>query len=54
MDHKYYSIVEIVFTHAIVLSLAAWQLVSINREIARDKKTMADAEARNSEGSADL
>ncbi len=38
MDHKYYSIVEIVFTHIIVLSLAIWQLVSINREIASDRK----------------
>lgn len=37
MDHKYYSIVEMVFSGTIILGFAIWQLVSINREIARDK-----------------
>jgi hypothetical protein len=37
MDHKYYSIVEMAFSGTIILGFAIWQLVSINREIARDK-----------------
>ena len=37
MEHKYYSIIEMVFSGTVVLGFAIWQLVSINREIARDK-----------------
>ena len=45
MEQKYYSLIEVGFTGAVVLGFAIWQLVSINREIGRDKAKKADAEA---------
>lgn len=43
MDPKYYSLIEIVFTLAIVLGFAIWQLISVNRAIAKDRKPPDDA-----------
>lgn len=37
MPEKYYSLIEMGLTGAIVLGFAIWQIVSVNREIARDK-----------------
>ncbi len=45
MEQKYYSIIEMGFTGAVVLGFAIWQLVSINREIAKDKAAKAEREA---------
>ncbi|MGF1549895.1 MAG: hypothetical protein ACFBQW_05105 [Sphingomonadaceae bacterium] len=33
-----YGWIEIVFTSTVILGLAVWQLVSVNREIRRDKE----------------
>lgn len=38
MDGKYYSLIEMGFTALVVFGIAIWQIVSVNREIARDKK----------------
>lgn len=41
---EHYGIVEMVFTGAVVLGLAGWQLWSVNRDIAKDKeKSGSDA-----------
>lgn len=45
MDNKFYSLIEMGFTGAVVLGFAIWQLVSINREIARDKASKAEHES---------
>ena len=37
-----YAWVEIVFVAAVTLGIGGWQLVSINREIARDRARKAD------------
>lgn len=37
MDPKYFSLIEMAFVGFVVLGLAIWQLVSVNREIAHDK-----------------
>lgn len=51
MDQKYYSIIEMGFTGAVVLGFAIWQLVSVNREIAKDKAQKSDPpEAASPEG----
>lgn len=38
MDGKYYSLIEMGFTALVVFGVAIWQIVSVNREIARDKE----------------
>ena len=38
MEGKYYSLIEMGFTAIVVFGFAIWQIVSINREIARDKQ----------------
>ena len=38
MNPKYYSLIEIGFTLAVVLGVAIWQLISVNRAIAKDKE----------------
>ena len=38
MDPEYYSLIEIGFTLAVVLGVAIWQLISVNRAIAKDKE----------------
>jgi len=43
MPEKYYSLIELSFTGAVVLAFIVWQLVSVNREIGRDKR---DSEER--------
>ncbi len=47
MPEKYYSIIEMGFTGAVVLGFAIWQLVSVNREIARDKAKPKDPSAES-------
>jgi len=37
MNQQHYGWIEIVFSAVIALGFGVWQLVSINREIARDK-----------------
>lgn len=39
---EHYGIVEMVFTGAVVLGLAVWQLWSVNRDIAKDKSSSGD------------
>ena len=50
MDPQYYSVVEMVFSGAIVLGFGIWQLVSINREIAKDKARKAEADLSEGAG----
>lgn len=50
MDPQYYSVVEMVFSGAIVLGFGVWQLISINREIARDKAAKADTGSAEGSG----
>lgn len=44
---NYYALVEIVFSGALIMGICIWQLVSVRREIARDRETAAqDAKQR--------
>ena len=38
MEGKYYALIELVFSGLVVIGFCVWQLVSVNREIAKDKK----------------
>ena len=42
MNPHYYGIVEMVFTGAVVLGLAVWQLWSVGREQAKDRAERAE------------
>lgn len=42
MNPAHYGLVEMAFTGIVILGLAGWQLISVNREIARDKQKSAD------------
>jgi hypothetical protein len=42
--------IEIVFTGTIALGIGFWQLWSINREIAKDKKNAAEKSANDKAG----
>lgn len=42
MNHRYDLLVELGFVGGSVMIFAVWQLVSINREIARDKQASDD------------
>lgn len=44
---QHYGWIEMVFTGVVVLGLAGWQIVSINREIARDNKRKSEEAARH-------
>ena len=37
MNPDYYSLIELAFVGIVVLGLAIWQLISVNREIRKDK-----------------
>jgi hypothetical protein len=50
MDPKYYSLIEIGFTLAVVLGFAIWQIRSVNRDIARDQRPPAPPEESSPEG----
>ncbi len=41
MNPHYYGIVEMVFTGAVVIGLAVWQLWSVRREQAKDRAARA-------------
>ena len=47
IDPAYYGLVEIVFTGAVVLGFAFWQLRSVSREIARDRERRSPEDARH-------
>ena len=42
LDHLS-SLIEMLFTYGVVLALSVWQLVSIRREIRRDREKIAAA-----------
>lgn len=42
MDPKYYALVELTFTGAVVLGFCFWQLRSVNRELREDRKKQQD------------
>ena len=42
MDPKYFSLLDLAIVAIPALGIGIWQLVSVNREIARDKKAKAD------------
>ena len=42
-----YAWVEIVFVAAVTLGIGGWQLVSINREIARDRAKKAESQKKD-------
>jgi tRNA(Ile)-lysidine synthase TilS/MesJ len=44
IDPAHYGLIEMAFTTVLVLGLGGWGLVSINREIARDKAKKAASE----------
>jgi hypothetical protein len=37
MNQDYYSLIEMAFVGIVVLGIAVWQLVSVNREIKKDR-----------------
>jgi hypothetical protein len=41
---NYYGWIEVVFVAVIVLGIGFWQLVSVNREIAKDRAKKAEKE----------
>lgn len=43
MDSKYFSLMDMAIVAIPALIFGVWQLVSINREIARDKQKKADS-----------
>lgn len=47
---EHYGIVEMVFTGAVVLGLAVWQLWSVNRDIAKDKDNPSSGDTRHPVG----
>ena len=46
MDSKWFSLMDLAIVAIPALGIGIWQLVSINREIARDKQKKADALAQ--------
>lgn len=38
MDHKYFSLFDMAIVGVPVIVISVWQLISVNREIAEDKK----------------
>ena len=48
MDSKWFSLMDLAIVAVPALGIGIWQLVSINREIARDKKAKADASPEGS------
>lgn len=47
IDPQYYGLVDLGIVVVAVVVFAVWQLVSINREIARDKRASEDAGDRD-------
>jgi hypothetical protein len=43
IDPDNYGLVEMAFVGAVVLGFAVWQLVSVNREIAKDRAKSEDS-----------
>ncbi len=48
MDSKWFSLMDMAIVAIPALGIGIWQLVSINREIARDKQKKADASPEGS------
>ena len=51
MHSKYFSLMDMAIVAVPALGIGIWQLVSINREIARDKAKKAEPETPSPEGS---
>lgn len=47
---EHYGWIEMVFTGVVVLGFAGWQIVSVNREIAADKRKKLEDAARHTVG----
>ena len=43
MDHRYFSLFDMAIVGIPVITIGVWQLVSVNREIARDKASKDDS-----------
>lgn len=50
MEERFYSLIEMGFTALVVFGVGIWQLVSINRSIARDKAAKDAAPPASPEG----
>ena len=44
MDEKYYSLIEMAFTLMVVFGIGLWELRSVNRAIADDKRARESAD----------
>jgi hypothetical protein len=52
IDPDHYGLIEMGFTAAVVLGFGVWQLVSVNREIAKDKLESRAAKSEDRAGHA--
>lgn len=48
MESKYFSLMDLAIVAIPALGIGIWQLISINREIARDKQKRAEASPEGS------
>lgn len=42
-QYRYASLIELLFSSGVVIAVAVWQLVSVRREIARDRAAAENA-----------
>lgn len=47
IDPRYYGLIELLLVGAMALGIGIWQLVSVNREIGRDRQKPSDDSARH-------
>jgi hypothetical protein len=50
IDPRYYGLIELLLVGAMAMGLGIWQLVSVNRSIARDREKRSDDGAGHSVG----
>ncbi|WP_448502888.1 hypothetical protein [Sphingomonas sp.] len=50
IDPRYYGLIELLLVGAMAMGLGIWQLVSINRSIARDREKRSEDSAGHSVG----
>lgn len=47
IDPRYYGLIELLLVGAMALGIGIWQLISVNREIGRDRQQRSDDGARH-------
>lgn len=50
MDHKYFSVLDMAIAGVPLIGFAIWQLISVNREIGRDRKKSSEDGAGHAVG----